>query len=50
MTEKHGYGLEEDQLVRVVRPPFPDIRMKYYETGNPGQAKAPASLHAARPN
>lgn len=40
MAEKHGYGLEEDQLVRVVRPPFPDIRMKYYQTGNPGQAKA----------
>jgi hypothetical protein len=40
MAEKHEYGLEDDQLVRVVRPPFPDIRMKYYETGNPTQAKA----------
>jgi len=40
MAEKHGYGLEDDQLVRVVRPPFDDIRMKYYQTGSPGQAKA----------
>lgn len=40
MAEKHGYGLEDDQLVRVVRPPFDDIRMKYYQAGNPAQAKA----------
>lgn len=40
MAQKHGYGLEEDQVVRVVRPPFDAIRMKYYTVGHPSQAQA----------
>jgi hypothetical protein len=40
MAQDHGYGLTKQQVVRRVAPPFDPIRMRFYEVGNPSQAKS----------
>ena len=40
MTSEHGYGLDRDQVVRRIAPPFPEVRATYYKVGHPWQAKA----------
>ena len=39
MAAKHGYGLEPEQALRRISPPFPEIRSTYYKVGHPWQAK-----------
>ncbi|WP_010588075.1 hypothetical protein [Schlesneria paludicola] len=40
LVEKHGYRLDENQVIARVVPPFPELRATYYKVGHPGQAKA----------
>jgi hypothetical protein len=40
MAKNHGYGLQPDQDLRRVAPPFPPIRMEYYRTAHPSQSEA----------
>ncbi len=37
---KMAYALNEGEVLKLVRPPFPPSRMDFYRTSNPGQAKA----------
>ncbi|MDD5562256.1 MAG: TonB family protein [Thermoanaerobaculaceae bacterium] len=37
---KKAYALNEGEVLKLVRPPFPLSRMDFYRTSNPGQAKA----------
>lgn len=37
---KRAYALNEGEVLKLVRPPFPPSRMDFYRTSNPGQAKA----------
>lgn len=40
LSEQHGYRLDPDQVLRRVPPPYPALRIAYYEVGHPEQASA----------
>jgi uncharacterized protein (TIGR03435 family) len=40
MAETHGYGLEDGEAIRIVRPPYPELRKTYYRVGHPTQWEA----------
>ena len=40
MASEHGYRLEQDQVLRRIAPPYPEVRATYYKVGHPWQAQA----------